>query len=293
MSKGYIYKKVDAFTGNGSKGNPAAFMILGDERFSSEQFLDIASAHKGVISEFVFVQDSDAADLKLTYYSSECEVDFCGHGTIAAMYELIKDDPKLYAKEHIQIETNKKGILTVYNHIKDEDAIYISAPKAKVYEVNVELAEAATALGTKVDAISQEYPMAVIDAGLKTLIIPILSLQDEVTILPDIDVLKEFAINSDIDIILIFSKETSDNSRYAHTRVFSPKYGYLEDPATGSGNSAFAYYLLMNNYWTGKPIAVEQGNINMIYNAVRLRAENEEVLFGGAATVKISGMYYI
>ena len=75
------------------------------------------------------------------------------------------------------------------------------------------------------------------------------------------------------------------------TRVFSPKFGYLEDPATGSGNSAFAYYLLMNNYWEGKPIAIEQGS-NMIYNTVRLRAENDEVLFGGTATVKISGKYY-
>lgn len=212
MNKGYIYKKVDAFTGNGSKGNPAAFMILGDEHFSHEQFLEIASAHKGFISEFVFVQNSNVADFKLTYYSSECEVDFCGHGTIATMYELIKDDPNLSTKERIRIETNKKGILTVYNHIEDEDAIYISAPKAKVYDVNVEPAEVVEALGTSIDVILQEYPMAVIDAGLKTLIVPISSLQDEITILPDINVLKEFVINSDIDIILLFSKETSDHN---------------------------------------------------------------------------------
>jgi predicted PhzF superfamily epimerase YddE/YHI9 len=68
------------------------------------------------------------------------------------------------------------------------------------------------ALGTSIDVILQEYPMAVIDAGLKTLIVPISSLQDEITILPDINVLKEFVINSDIDIILLFSKETSDHN---------------------------------------------------------------------------------
>lgn len=134
---------------------------------------------------------------------------------------------------------------------------------------------------------------AIIDAGLKTLIVPIASLQDEVTILPDIDVLKEFVINADIDIILMFSKETSEDSKYAHTRVFSPKYGYLEDPATGSGNSAFANYLLLNNYWDGTPIAVEQGNIHMQYNTVRLRMENDAILFGGTSTVKIDGMYYV
>lgn len=209
------------------------------------------------------------------------------------MYELIKDDAKLINKELIRIETNKKGILTVYNHIKEEDSIYISAPKAKVYDVNVTVNDVARALGTAADVISKEYPMAVIDAGLKTLIVPILTLEDEILILPDIGILKEFVIKSDLDIILIFSKETADDSYYAHTRVFSPKYGYLEDPATGSGNSAFAYYLLMNRYWKGNPIAVEQGNKNMNYNAVRLRVENEEVLFGGTAKVKISGMYYV
>ena len=28
MNKGYVYKNVDAFTGNGSKGNPAAYISL-------------------------------------------------------------------------------------------------------------------------------------------------------------------------------------------------------------------------------------------------------------------------
>ena len=46
----------------------------------------------------------------------------------------------------------------------------------------------------------------------------------------------------------VFSKQTADVSAYAHTRVFAPKFGYLEDPATGSGNSAYANYML-SDFW--------------------------------------------
>ena len=57
-------------------------------------------------------------------------MDFCGHGNIAIMYELIKNDKDLVRKTEISFETNKKGILTAYNHIQDENAVYVSAPKA-------------------------------------------------------------------------------------------------------------------------------------------------------------------
>ena len=126
----YKYKKVDAFTSGSSKGNPAAFMLLGNEILSETKCVEIAKEHSGFISEFVFVNASEKAELKLSYYSSECEVDCCGHGNIATMYELIKNDKDLVRKTEISFETNKKGILTAYNHIQDENAVYVSAPKA-------------------------------------------------------------------------------------------------------------------------------------------------------------------
>jgi predicted PhzF superfamily epimerase YddE/YHI9 len=35
-----------------------------------------------------------------------------------------------------------------------------------------------------------------------------------------------------------FTTETADGGNRYRTRVFAPTFGYLEDPATGSGNSA-------------------------------------------------------
>ena len=186
--KQYRYVKSNAFTSGSipeqssptrslSLGNLAACIFIEHEQLLPEQMQAIAAEHKGFVMEVVFCGQSDVADCKLTYYSSECEVEFC--------------------------ESNE------------------------------------------------------------------------------------------IDIILVFSMQTADASAYAHTRVFAPKFGYLEDPATGSGNSAFANYLLSERLWNGEPITIEQGGNDRIFNSVKLKCLNGHVLFGGKATKKIAGEYYL
>jgi PhzF family phenazine biosynthesis protein len=149
------------------------------------------------------------------------------------------------------------------------------------------------ALGLNNIAIRQDFPIHIIDAGLRTLIVPITDLETEISVFPNEQELKIFCEGNDIDIILIFSKQTADANAFAHTRVFAPKFGYLEDPATGSGNSAFANYLLSENLWNGTPITIEQGGNDRIFNSVKLKYTNGQVLFGGKATVRIEGDYLL
>ncbi len=287
------YKKIDAFTSGESLGNPAACLFIGKEKLSEDEMLAIAKQHKGFVSEVVFCSDSETADCKLTYYSSECKVDFCGHGTIAAMYEILKADEKLCSKAELVIDTNKKGQLTVYNRIAEEDAVYITAPQAQYLTVPVTLVNIAIALNIPATAISDSLPIDFIDAGLKTLIVPLNDYKLEISLFPDEKKLKEFCLDNGIDIILIFSKETAKEGFIAHTRVFAPKFGYLEDPATGSGNSAFGNYMLKNGLWDGSPTAIEQGGNDRIFNTVKLTTHNKDILFGGRATLRIDGVYLL
>ncbi len=290
--KSYVYKKVDAFTSGFSRGNPAAFMELGDDCLTEAEMLAIAREHQGFVSEFVFVS-RQAGRMKLAYYSSECEVAFCGHGTIAVMHELILNDRSLLGMPEIEIETNKKGSLTVYNRLATDNAVFITAPDVLWLKMTVAKSEIAEALNISESALATAYPIDFVDAGLRTLIVPIATLQDEIEILPDKDILERFCIVAQIDIILIFSMETAGAKYFAHTRVFAPKFGYLEDPATGSGNSAFGYYLIKNKLWAEGQIAIEQGGSTMIYNEVKLMRLHDKVLFGGQANRKIDGKYYL
>lgn len=292
--KQYRYIKSNAFTSGASTGNPAATIIIDEGSLAPEQMLQIAAEHKGFVMESVFCSPSDTAACKLTYYSSECEVDFCGHGTIATMYSLIKDDASLRNRKVLSVETNKKGVISVYNEIDTEDAVYIEAPSPIEHEMNIPTEEIERILTLHKGSIDQEgRAIRIIDAGLRTLIVPVSKLEDEVSVFPDLASLKAFCEGNDIDIILIYSLQVADASNFAHTRVFAPRFGYLEDPATGSGNSAFANYLLSEKMWDGTPITIEQGGNDRIFNAVKLKTLNGKVLFGGRATTKIQGFYCV
>lgn len=289
----YRYEKIDAFTSGDSLGNPAACLYLTEgQTLSADEMLDIARQHKGFVSEVACCETRPQGPC-LTYYSSECEVDFCGHATIACMYSLIKGTPSLLSRREIEIHTHKKGVLTVYNEIAEQDAVYITAPAPRDIGTNLSVETVADALGLAADRISRRHPLDVVDAGLKTLIVPLTTLRDEIDLFPDERRLKIFCENGGVDIVLIFTMETADAAHIAHTRVFAPKFGYLEDPATGSGNSAFGNYMLKNRLWDGNAVSLEQGGSDRVFNVVRLTTKNDRVLFGGRATTRIKGTYYL
>jgi len=292
--KAYDYRKIDAFTSGDSLGNPAACIYLDIEQTLMEsEMLSIAKQHKGFVSEVIYCVPKSQSAFGLIYYSSECEVDFCGHGTIACMYSLIRDTPNLLKQKEIKIYTNKKGELTVFNEIKTHDAVYITAPIPKFYGSNIFIGEIVKSMELNENNISTAHPIDIIDAGLKTLIIPIVELYDEINIFPNETILKNFCLAKEIDIILIYTLETANPHNIAHTRVFAPKFGYLEDPATGSGNSAFGYYMLKHDMWKGTPVIIEQGGVDRVFNSVNLLYKDGNVLFGGKATTRIKGTYYI
>ena len=114
---------------------------------------------------------------------------------------------------------------------------------------------------------------------------------------PGQDDLKVFCQDHGIDIILVFSAETASGRHQYRTRVFAPRYGYLEDPATGSGNSAFACYLLHIGAWDGEDLVIEQNNDRSNPNIIRLRSVVQDgtrrVQFGGGAVVRIDGEYIL
>lgn len=292
--KSYKYKKIDAFTSENSMGNPAACIYLDENQaLTDDETLEIAKQHKGFVMEVVYCGKRTDCSFDLIYYSSECEVNFCGHGTIACMYGLIKDTPDLLARREIEIHTRRKGKLCIYNNIAEQDAVFIAAPNPLHLDVPLSANDIARNLEIGADKLSFAYPIDFIDAGNRTLIVPINSFDDEITLFPNEQKLKDFSLANGIDVILIFCMDTSDKRHFAHTRVFAPKYGYLEDPATGSGNAAFGSYMLKNGIWNGEDITIEQGGEDRAFNTVMLSFKNSEILVGGRATTRIQGLYHL
>jgi len=214
------------------------------------------------------------------------------------MYDTIKSNANLLDKKFFKI-TTVRADLTVYNEIKSHNSVFITAPEPEYLSINSEKKDIAKALNIDKNNIDSSMKTDFINAGLNTLIVPINSLKNCVETNPDFMTLQNFTRNNGIDIVLIFSNETYLAESNYRTRVFAPKYGYLEDPATGSGNSAFGYYLLKcgMDMPEGAILNIEQGNTLDRANKVKLKVEQidnkKRILFGGGAIVEIEGNYYL
>lgn len=296
--KKFKFKKIDAFATQKSDGNPAGMVYLDSlDDITTDEMLRIAKELKGFVSEVGYVWQNDKNTFDLKYYSSEREVDFCGHATIAIMYDLIKSSNELIKNNQVNIITNK-GNLAVENRISDEDAVFISAPDPVFSTNEVNLESIAKALRINIDEIDKCYPVSILNAGLETLIIPIKSLNGILLISPILDALKAFCIQNTVDIIAVYTDEVANTENKYRTRVFVPTFGYLEDPATGSGNSAFGYYLMKNKMWDGTFMSLEQNGSFENPNVIKLMAKDAveakpKVVFGGGAIVRIDGEYFL
>jgi len=292
------FKKIDAFATKRSDGNPAGYILLNSlSDLTDSEMQQIAKELKGFVNEVGYVSQVSDTCFSLKFFSSECEVDFCGHAIIAIMYDLIKNDLKLKQFETVDIQT-KRGELSVKNRILNEDAVFIMSPAPLYNVMNLNLGEIANALNIFPSAILSEEPVSIINAGLTTLIIPIISIDEILNISPDFKSLQMFCLESGIDIIEVFTSNVIDKNNDYRARVFAPKFGYLEDPATGSGNSAFGYYLVENKKFGKEMISIEQNGNRNRFNVIKLRKEmdtenNDRILFGGNAITRIEGSYIL
>lgn len=289
------FKKIDAFTKGSATGNPAGYIHMNcDGLLNAQEMQRIAAELKGFVNEVGFVNQI-GTDYHLRFYSSECEVAFCGHATIAIMYDLLNSNQDLQQKKEVQIHVNA-GTLSVLNHIAEDDAVYIMAPSPKFFDCTLTAKQISEALGIHSSHIDGTLPIRLIDGGLRTLIVPVITLKTCLEIYPNQEILRLFCLENGIDIVHVSTKESFIKSCKYRTRVFAPKYGYLEDPATGSGNAAFGYYLINENLWDGD-VTIAQGPNACNPNFVKLRKSDHDgivrILFGGCATTRIEGDYLL
>ncbi len=104
--------------------------------------LQIAKELKGFVNEVGYVAQVNENEFDLRYYSSEKEVDFCGHATIAILHNLVKTNPNMAKFATLAINT-KKDKLIVYNEIETEDSVFIMSPSPEFFNTVPDLKDIA------------------------------------------------------------------------------------------------------------------------------------------------------
>ena len=219
-----IYQ-VDAFTSKVFSGNPAAICPL--EQWLEEKVLQDIAAENNLSETAFFVRESDA--YRLRWFTPQCEVDLCGHATLASAFVLLN----ILEPHNSSIRFNtRSGLLTVS---RDGDLIAMDFPSFRPWKCQNPPQKLAQGLPV---AEGCAAPSEVFQTNSKYLVI----YENEAEIQnakPDFEALKEL---HPLGVCITAPGQRSDFV----SRYFVPSYGIPEDPVTGSTHSSLV------PYWAGR-----------------------------------------
>lgn len=284
--KGAILK---SFTYNNSGGNGAGVILL------KKQIPDIekqAIAAKIGLSETAFILQKDEENFDVSFFTPICEVDLCGHATIAAFYYLgligIINGTNEVKKV---MQHTKAGNLEIEVMFKEDSVDYVLMQQQtpQIYEelTGYDLKKIAYSLNISEKYIGLNdvdiFP-TIVSTGLKDILVPVMSKD----ILNSMDV--NFNMINDISLdkdVVGYHVYTIDNGNI-YARNFAPRVGINEECATGTSNGALCG-LLFKEKLISSEVQVIQGEsmnekslvcvkVNEVQNVIDVRV-------GGKASI--------
>lgn len=241
----------------------------------------------------------ETADRRFRYFTPTGEIDLCGHATVAGHFHLYADGV-LGAGEHT-VQT-AAGVLDV--RVTEDGTVWTTYPEPAVRRVEGrEGASAdgesgdgsdlrgrvAAALDVPADRMLEDLPLAVADAGVPFLLVPL----DYLTTLrgadPEMSAVSEVCGAVGAAGVYAFTFDTLAADADVHGRAFAPTAGVPEDPVTGTASGAVAAYLRSSGAFEEVPeeLVCEQGHVLDRPGRVRVRLDPLRV--GGTAATALDG----
>ncbi|MGD8805220.1 MAG: PhzF family phenazine biosynthesis protein [Chloroflexota bacterium] len=272
----YHFFQIDVFTNQAFGGNPLAVFPDG-AGLSSLQMQTIAQEMNLSETTFVLPAEDSEADFKVRIFTPALELPFAGHPVVGTHW-LLANLGRVALKEPITTVRFELGVgvraaqlhvtagkvtKVVMDHQKPE--FYASASVEQIEWL-------AKSLDLPSEAILETgWPVQIVSTGVRQLFVPVRSLGEVQSLRPSRQdasalnrVLDELdPVEKDVHAVMVLSLETEREAADVHTRMFAPKLGIPEDPATGSASGGLGAYLIENRIITATPpttyITSEQG----------------------------------
>lgn len=206
--------QVDAFAGQVFSGNPAAICPL--EKWLPDETMQAIAAENNLAETAYFVRNGGSFDLR--WFTPVCEVDLCGHATLASAFVLFHElnEPG----DRIRFET-KSGELIVR---RENDLLAMDFPSRPPAPVKPDPALVAAMGGSPVEILAaRDY------------LIRYASEKEVAQLSPDLYAL------SRIDRFAFIATAPGDHCDFV-SRFFAPARGVPEDPVTGSAHCTLIPY---------------------------------------------------
>lgn len=273
-----------SFTFNGGGGNGAGLVIL-DEDMNDEQMQKIAE--QVGLSETAFLKKVDEKNYDVKFFTPTCEVDLCGHATIAAFYyvgEKLTDYKNGKLKLYQNTKAGKLDIEINFNNgIVESVLMQQATPKFFGYIEETEKIKLAKSLGLDETFITlSDYSIepAIVSTGLKDILVPVKDRIALNSIKPDFDLITNISKENDA---IGYHVYTIDNGQI-YARNFAPLVGINEECATGTSNGALGALLHKENIRSGYFDVLQGESMNEL-SQICIYVDDFGVKVGGKAKI--------
>lgn len=228
---------VNAFIDGATGGNPAGVVVDANALTAAQK---LRVAQQVGLSETAFVSASDAATIKLEFFTPTRQIAHCGHATIAT-FSLLRQ-LGVVGEGHLSKETmdGNRDIL-----VNGEMAFMEQrTPKYTRVAASSELAGRVVAsLGlTQARLLSGVDPF-VVNTGNAFLIVPLPDERSVAELQPHVGVVESLSDELDLIGYYVFSTSTKVKGRHAGARMFAPRFGIPEESGTGMAAGPLACFL--------------------------------------------------
>jgi trans-2,3-dihydro-3-hydroxyanthranilate isomerase len=272
----YQFYQIDVFTNQAFGGNPLAVFPEG-VGLKTQQMQAIALEMNLSETTFVLPPENPEADFKVRIFTPASELPFAGHPVVGTHW-LLAHLGRVALVEPITTVTFELGVgvRAAQLHVSDGKVTKVvmdhQKPEFFATASEEQIKRLAKSLGLRSEAILETgWPVQVVSTGIRQLFVPVRSLREVQslqlskqdasamnTVLDELD-----PIEKDVHCIMVLSLETESDESDVHTRMFAPRLGVPEDPATGSASGGLGAYLIENHIIDSTPpityITSEQG----------------------------------
>jgi trans-2,3-dihydro-3-hydroxyanthranilate isomerase len=230
---------LDVFAKRRYEGNQLA-VFMAPEELPGDTMQRIAREINFSESAFILRADATKREVKARIFTPRRELAFAGHPVIGMAHvvgKLIGTGP---------------GRTTLDLKVGKVELGYSSNPAAPYWVQTVEpqfgqrlsASEMAAILGLDESKIAETLPIEMVTTGAPHFIVPLTGREALAACDVVLSAYRNLVDKTDVACILAFSDEPHEEGQDFSVRVFAEVLGVPEDPATGSGNSCLAAYVM-------------------------------------------------
>jgi PhzF family phenazine biosynthesis protein len=244
---------VNAFIDGSTGGNPAGVVVDANTLTEAQK---LKAAQRVGLSETAFVSASDAATIKLEFFTPTRQIAHCGHATIAT-FSLLRQ-LGVVGEGHLSKETidGNRDILV------DGEMAFMEqrSPKYTQVAATSELGGRVVAsLGLTQTKLLNGVDPFVVNTGNAFLLVPLPDERSVAELRPHLGLIESLSHELDLVGYYVFSTTTKVQGRHAGTRMFAPRFGIPEEAGTGMAAGPLACFLHDHLGVEDREIFIEQG----------------------------------